>query len=306
MAPKKKQAVIRNKAFAGTAELTANDYKRLVVENFAEAANTLVEEYSGYPIAIPVVSLSQDNTRIENATLVMCGTHFDQTGKVIQANRLWPIKEPVKLHIHPIQLEKFQFQGGMVSELLDSTEIEFTLVPEKEDSTITDEILAEQGITGFTLRMFVTPINGYTARATTMIYPLQVEELLDEYPSATCPQFPGICLDRCEVELGVRASHVLDKCYGQPIAPAIVVQSPLRTSTNTPSSGELSATLSGLLHRVVVPESKTAIKGLRDRWQAISENGDEQLRVILPDTLWPEKEAPSTSQGKKFIMNLIM
>ena len=298
MAPKKKAAsIIRNKAFAGRDNLTWKDWRRMTVTSAHEAASTLVEDYTGDPLAFAVITLSQDLTKIENATLALNGILFSQTGKVIQANRLWQLPEPVKLHFDQIQLDKFTFQGGMVSELLDHSELEYHFVPEREDSELTEEVLAEQGAEGFCLRIFITPINGYTARATTMIYPMTVEQLLDNFPPATCPQFPGVCLDRVEIDLGIRANLVTNKQYGQPVIPAVLAPQVIPINANTPSSQELCAAMSALFRRVIVPESKSAHKGLKDRWEAIKNDGSEQLRVILPDTLWPETKAPAP-QGK--------
>ena len=181
----------------------------------------------------------------------------------------------------------------MYSELLDSTELEFDFVPEKEDTSISVEELAEQGATGFTVRLFVTPINGYTTRMLLIVYPLPLEELLDTLPSATVPQFPGIALDRGEAELGVRARHLIDVSYGQPICPAVIVTNPILHNTKTPSSAELRHALSSLLRRVAVPETKVSCKGLHERWRAIKADGEEQLKVATPDYLWPEAEAPA-------------
>ena len=70
----------------------------------------------------------------------------------------------------------------MYSELL-----EFDFMPEKEDTSITVEKLAEQGAKGFTVRL---PINSYTTRMLLIVYSLPLEELLDTLPSATVPQVP--------------------------------------------------------------------------------------------------------------------
>ena len=80
----------------------------------------------------------------------------------------------------------------------------------------------------------MTPINGYTTTNTLMIYPLPLDELLDAYLSATVPQFPGLALDRSECELGVRAGQVIDKSYGQPVCPAVLVRNPISASSKTP------------------------------------------------------------------------
>ena len=162
----------------------------------------------------------------------------------------------------------------MYSELLDSTELEFTFMPEKEDTSISVEKLAEQGATGFTVRL---PINSYTTRMLLIVYSLPLEELLDTLPSATVPQFPEIALDCGEAKLGVWARHLIDVSYGQPICPAVIMTNPILNNTKTPSSSELRHTLSSLLRRVVVPETKRSCKGLHERWRAIKADGEDQL-----------------------------
>ena len=68
-----------------------------------EDAGSLVENLSEEPTAITAIYLSEDNTEIKNCTLLTMGT----TGKVFQAIKLWNLKQPVKLHLQPIPLEKF-------------------------------------------------------------------------------------------------------------------------------------------------------------------------------------------------------
>ena len=118
MAPKKRIAVIKNKAFSGKDNLTTNDWKAMVVDSATQSAE-LVDDWQGEPVVIPVVSLNEDNSRIENCTLASCGTLWGETGKVSQANKLWNLNEPVKLHLQPIPMEKFTFQGSMISEFVD-------------------------------------------------------------------------------------------------------------------------------------------------------------------------------------------
>ena len=210
----------------GKNELTAHDWKRMVVPSWSEAMLTLVEDFSRDLIAMPAITLSADGTKIENSTLITCGTLFPDTGKVMQANKQWALMEHVKLHIDPIPMDKFVFQGRMVSELLDSTEIEFNLIPENMDSSLTDEMLHEQGVVGFSMRLFVIPTNGYLSKATLLIFSLPIEQMLDEYPSAACLQWPGLAFDRIEMDLD-RTRHVLEKNHGQPICPAVSCPQPI-------------------------------------------------------------------------------
>ena len=72
-----------------------------------EDAGSLVENLSEEPTAITAIYLSEDNTEIENCTLLTMGTLFKTTGKVFQAIKLGNLKQPVKLHLQPIPLEKF-------------------------------------------------------------------------------------------------------------------------------------------------------------------------------------------------------
>ena len=106
MASKRKTAVIQDLAFNGTESLTANDLKRLVVSSFKDAPKTLLEDYENTPIVFVGMTLSDDNSRIENSTAVTGGI---LRGASVNASKIWKFEtHEVQLNFDPIDLATFQ------------------------------------------------------------------------------------------------------------------------------------------------------------------------------------------------------
>ena len=106
MASKKKPTVITDIAFSGTDSLTANDLKRLVVPNFKSAPATLIEDYENTPLFFIGMELSDDNSRIENATPVTTGL---LRGASVNASKIWAFgNHEVQLNFQPLDLTMFQ------------------------------------------------------------------------------------------------------------------------------------------------------------------------------------------------------
>ena len=106
MASKKKISVIEDIAFSGTDSLSANDLKRLVVPDFKSAPATLIEDYENTPLFFIGMDLSEDNTRIENATPVTTGL---LRGASVNASKIWSFgQHEVQLNFQPIDLSIFK------------------------------------------------------------------------------------------------------------------------------------------------------------------------------------------------------
>ena len=106
MAGKRKAAIIQDVAFTGTESLTANDLKRLVVSSFKDAPKTLLEDYENTPIVFVGMTLSDDNSRIENSTAVSGGL---LRGASVNASKIWKFDaHEVQLNFEPIDLSVFQ------------------------------------------------------------------------------------------------------------------------------------------------------------------------------------------------------
>ena len=106
MAAKKKHNIIEDVAFRGTECLTANDLKRLCVKEFSDAPKTLLEDYENTPIVFVGITLSDDNTKIENSTAVSAGI---LRGASVNASKIWKFgTHEVQLNFDPIDLAMFK------------------------------------------------------------------------------------------------------------------------------------------------------------------------------------------------------
>ena len=86
--------------------------------------------------------------------------------------------------------------------MLDCAKLEFTFT--RRGVELEEEELSTMGFTGFSCRLFLMPISAQRVKATMIIFPLPVDELLETYPLAEDLKFPGIAVHKEELELGYR------------------------------------------------------------------------------------------------------
>ena len=296
---KKSQKVINGNEFLGKDPLTVNQAKRFTCKK-PEEVSSLVENWDGEsPLAVPFIQLSPDNTRVENANLVLEGFIFEEP-KLIAAAKLWEMEESFMLKINKLNLSLFKFSGSLQSAILDHSNIDFTFVKKKGEE-IDPASIQEMGWQGFSLRAYLLPISGLVSKLLIVIYPHPKDVLLELFPQAKNPRFPGISFGEQDVDMGIDSTSVLDNNIGTPLLPGIIPGSPLSTITAIPTAAEIVSRLSKLMRTALNPETRSSRTALLNRYISIEEKGEENLKAGLLDLVWPEPAPVNINSGKTII-----
>lgn len=297
---KRGQAVIKDKGFTAKKTLSVNDAKRLACSDKRECAS-LVENWDEIsPLFVPVLELSDDNERVSNVNVVLRGSIYSDA-KWVQASKLWDMDDPLLLKINKIDLSLFQFGNSLQSDILDHSKLEYSFHRKKGEEIDPSEI-QDMGFEGFSLRAFLIPTSGVISKLLVAIYPFPEDILLESYPLAKNPKFPCISTGEMEIEMGVVASTILDDPVGSPILPGIIPGSPLATVASIPSTTELLSRLSSLLRTALLPELRSSRSALFNRYESIEEKGEDSLKSVPLEIVWPEPEPVASTQGNKQIL----
>ena len=302
MPPKKASKVISNPSFTKLGNLTVNDFKRLSCTSFTDVARKIHESWDDEPILIVGLNLSQDNSEIANAKTLFQGILFKNDPKVIKASNLWPFGENLSLRLNEIECQQFEFKGQLTSELVDSSDLDFSILRDGEELDL--EELNIMGFTGFSCRVFLMPVAAQRMKATLLLYPLPVDELLQANPLTKNERFPGIVIHREEFELGFNPTSLVDKPVGGPILPAILPGTSLKAGSKVPQMAEVQARCADLLRQVISPECKANHSTLNTRWEEIRAGGESQLKLISPEFIWPEPAPVERASGKIININM--
>ena len=292
---KKAAKVIKHPAFQGRDPLRAADVKAVSVNSFGEAGNTLYENWDRTPLAFCGMSLSEDNSFILNASTFVLG---DLQSQSFPTGKLWNFKEKPQLKIGKIDLSKFIFADKMESELLNHNQVNYNFV-NKKGAVIPLEDFRSQAFLGFCLRLYVQPIEGTKVKLSIFCYPLSVEDMKKSHAQYDHHAFPGVLLHQLEANLGIEAEEMTDTKFGAPILPVFKVERPVEDTDHTPSATDVCAAMAALLRSVTMPEAKSSLKSLYERWDEIGEEGVSRIRLSTPDIIWPEAVAAAPSSGKK-------
>ena len=132
----------------------------------------------------------------------------------------------------------------------------------------------------------MVPLSATMGKIMIMFYPLPPEELLEEHPLAQHPQFPGLKVLSLECPLGIPSGDLVDRQWGSPILPAILVASPL--GGVIPDTVEIRSAMAAILRRVHLPEVKLNRTYLMEKMEALRRDGESQLVIGQPEAIWPE------------------
>ena len=273
----------KDPAFEGKEEISVDDLRKVVVRSFEEAPDLMYENWDGTPVVFCGLTLSHGNSIIKEAAPVTMG---EIPGQIFPAVNLWDLEEEIYLRFEAINLTKFIFKDIMISELVDHTDIKYSVV-NKNDVVVPDEDLKSLGFPGFSLRLFLEPLNVTTIKLSVLCYPLNLNELKKSHPQIENPSFPGTLLHQMSVVLGVTTSDLINTKFGSPILPIIKLSKPLADKDRIPSSRDITAALSVTFRSVTVPEMKSDVESLLARWEEIKEKGVGSIRELKPDNIWP-------------------
>ena len=279
-------AIIDGEEFEGDELLSGDEWAKLVVKSFHNVGASLLPGWNESPTVIVIAELTNDCSLIDSLGIVTEGKVFGAREKLVAANKIWNFKQKqLKLKIFPLDLGIFRFMGRMWSEFVDSTEVKAMFINEGEENLELND-LGAQGYAGFSLRLFLLPLNVTQARITMILYPFDKEALLKNHPLAVRPEFPGVSITVLTADLGIQKGLITEKSIGCPILPAIKSASPVNLANMIPTPAEVSSKISTLFANVRVPEVKTTVRSLWERMSNIKAGGENQLEAILPETLW--------------------
>lgn len=301
MPPKNKKGptVISGKEFDSGDELTLETVSSWRVDSHDRAAETLLNEWDGSIIGLLGVTLSGDNRAIHNSTFLLQGTLY-HTPKVVQANKFWKLPQNTEHEVifSDIPCSLFKFTNSMVSNLVDSTDIEYSIRPVGKHPMVGTE-LDDISFRGFALRAYIWPTHPNWAKITVLLYPLPKDKLLAAHPLSVHAAFPGITAFSHTFPLG--PPTLPGKKYGFPFTPAITPGASFGEFPNHPPAEEFIATTSALLRKTTYPEIKINHVHLQKRWEELSRPGSNpsSLKSQALTLVWPSPiVSVPVSQGR--------
>ena len=276
---------MKDPVFDGTEEISVRDLKTVAVQSFREAPKKVFRNWDGItPLVFCGLTLSNDNAYIEKSTPVVLGKLPLQT---ISAQSLWNLKQEFDVKFEDLDLSAFTFNNSMTSDLIDYKQIRYS-VTNRNQNLIPEEELTKQGFLGFCIRLYLQPIEVKIIKIIVIIYPMSINELKKTHPLFDNHAFPGILLQQTKATLGPSTNDLLYTNFGSPVLPIVKLSNSLAYHDRIPSSRQICVALSVLFRSVTIPESKTDLKLLLNRWSEIKENGETSLRKLVPGTLWPD------------------
>lgn len=291
--------LIQDKSFSARKTLTVNQAKRFACKS-ADDCQSLVENWDNEtPLFVPFVELSPDNERVINANVTLRGLTYPES---VPGGKLWEMEDSIMLKINRIELSSFQFKGTLQSELLDHSQLEYTFIKKRGGEEMDPAEIQDMGFEGFSLRAYIIPSTSLVSKLLITIYPFPEDLLIETYPQAKNNKFPGISGGELDINMGIEVATVLDKPVGSPILPAIIPGSPLSTIATIPPASEIISRLSTLLRSAIIPELRSSKSALFNRYDSIEEKGEENLKTISLEMIWPEPEPVASISGKILIL----
>ena len=256
------------------------------MKSYGDAARTLIKDWKGNPVIILGAQLAQDNKSLENMEPVLAGTLFRKTARKYVSTKFWNFPDKTYLVLQPIDLTLFRFTDTLDSGYVDSSEISYGFVYE-DGTEVPEGTLSDQGFAGFSLRIFVTPVGGTTAKMKLVLFPAKKSVLKDDHAQSGDARFPGLTVTSVEVQMGINYSTLSDKSIGTSIVPCLMSQSQYDSSCAVPSTEQVMACVSSLMRTAVVPETVKSHKELWQRWGEIAKDGANKLQSMAREYVWP-------------------
>ena len=298
MAKKKAQVIRGSRKFQGTDPLSANDLKRLRVSTFSGAASIFLENWKDEPVFLVGLTLTQDNEKIENATALLQGFLWPE-GKKLEANSFWQLDKELVMNFEKIDLSKFEFDGVTSSKYLNHTHLDYKISVKGQNQPLSDDELKSLGIGGFCMRVFCHPISTTSVKVALLLFPQDRDLLVQEMDLAKNYYFPGVTVEKFEVELGIQRDELLDNNYGCPILPVIKTQEPIKSNTRVPSSAEIVHAIGTLMRATRAPDGKSSHTTLMKCWGQLKKHGESKLKhPVYEDWYWPKPKEPSKQAGR--------
>ena len=284
--PNPAEKVIEHDGFNRETELTNDMIQKLIVKSYGDAARSLIKDWKGNPVMILGAQLAPDNKTLDNVEPVLAGTLFRKTARKYVSTKFWNFPDKTHLVLQPIDLTLFRFDDSMDSGYVDSSEVSFSFQYE-DGSEVPEATLADQGFAGFSLKVFLIPVSGMSAKMKLVLFPAKKSVLKDDHAYSNDARFPGLTVTSVEVQIGVNYSVVSDKALGTTIVPCLMSQKQYDSSCEVPSTEHVIACVSSLMRTAVVPETVKSHKELWQRWGEIAKDGPTKLQTMAREFVWP-------------------
>ena len=286
-AKKKPPTIITGQEFRGSTPLDEDDFAALSVDGFGSPASSLLASinWSGEIVAVSGLRLSPDNSQVLSSSVFLLGSLFSQ--KRVNITKAWGFNSNTYLSLTIPNANIFPFPNGQLySDYVDSSACSLSF--SQNGSEVSLVSLASRGYNGFSLRAHLAPISPTYTKLWITLFPLSKEDLLSSHPLASNPCFPGLKILEGDIPFTPLSSGPpLEKAWGFPFAPAILLGSELTNSSTLPSNASLIAALSATLRRPFRPEIYTTGAKLRARYEEILDQGSSQLKELSVEFLWP-------------------
>ena len=293
--------VIEDPAFKKEGELTPEILEKLRVASYAEAAKKLLPNWRGNPVLLLGATPGQDGKTLQNCDPILVGSLFRKTPREYVTKKFWNFTENIMLKLQPIDLSTFEFKGTLKSELVDSSAIAHSFIMKDDKSEVPAQTLADQGYTGFCVRVYMYPTTGYQSKLKLVLYPAKKEEVEKDHPLAPNPKFPGLLVTATDLDIGINYSQVMDKSIGSTVVPCMVSQAQFDQGVQIPTAEEVVACVSALMRTGVNPETLPSHKELWDRWAELKADGANKLKTMAVKARWPLAEVTAAPGNPNFL-----
>ena len=289
---------IQSKWFTKKSPLNLNDLENIRADSPEDSFDVLFgDRWNGGIVSYLTVDISQNNQTPIGSNFYLKGPIFQDKEKLFKSPKFFTIDEQFYLAFSNLDCSIFEFHNGLVSNYVDSTEISFELRKEKHSESFEPEDLT--GYPGFSLRAFASPVEANWARLSILLYPADVDSLLELCDAASSPWWPGIPIFSELIPLGPSPGDFFTgPSRGLAVVPALISAAGF-TEASRPTTTAILGSVSATLRAVSTPETKTNVTQLHPRWNSIKAEGESALKSSIPDLLWPEPEFPMTApQGR--------
>ena len=285
------QKKITSPLFKGSDSLSLGQWRELEVVSSADGPRRLMDSWGGTVTGFTCARLDNEN-KIANLNFHLIGVLFaDSEGVSADCNKFWDVEEGHTFQLDSFDAKVFQFKSGtLTSDLLDSSELKVSWF--KDDAPWPEQERSQAGISGFSLRFFVQPIQPNWASINLQLLPLPKATLLQSYPVCLNPSFPGITLYSAKFcSLGFATERIFkDKNFGTPLLPCVIPGADWEDFPNHPTTASLRTALATTLRAAWKPVGKANAKALKKRWEEIALAGESSLKAEVPAFIWPEPE----------------
>lgn len=303
--------VLDRQLFTGSEALTEADWQSVSRSDISSRSIAEVLSQHGWEkkgAAAIGLKLAPDNTTVDAAKLALLGAWDKEI--VVQAKKVFQqAAENTMLEIDLPDLSVFRCrEGDMWSHYVPQAAIKCKYT--QGGTTLTEEELAAQGITEFSVRM-VTHLSkdcgakwGIWLMATILIFPLCDEAMKSLAEDTSNPAWPGIKLADGQLAVLPSGKSVLGgKNWGCPVTPILAPGAPWEAAPGPLEAKEVRDACGYLLNRGCLAEALNSIESLQKRWEALLANPG-LVQGKAAEKLWPTAgqglpERPTAKKGNR-------